>query len=96
MRDDKLKLKAIANIGRDITQEKAVEAHLRQVQKVESIGKLAGGIAHDFNNLLAVISGYTATCWISTHLPIRTIPNSAEIRNAIETGAEPHSATPDF
>jgi PAS domain S-box-containing protein len=48
---------ALLAIVLDTTGRLAIEAQLRQAQKMEAIGNLSGGMAHDFNNMLGVIIG---------------------------------------
>jgi PAS domain S-box-containing protein len=88
LRDEEGKVKAIASVGRDVTQEKALEDQLRQAQKIETVGRLAGGVAHDFNNLLTVIDGYTTLLLDKRSPADPDYPGLTEIRNAIAKGAQ--------
>jgi two-component system, cell cycle sensor histidine kinase and response regulator CckA len=49
---------ALEGIVEDVTQLRALERQLLQIQKFETIGQLAGGIAHDFNNVIGAIVGW--------------------------------------
>jgi PAS domain S-box-containing protein len=89
LRDREGHVVAWANIGREVTAHKALEAQLRQAQKLATIGKVAGGLAHDFNHLLTVILGYSARLLDDGYsLDPSSYTALDEIRKAATRGAE--------
>lgn len=78
----------ILAIIRDVTEQKALQTQVREMQRLDSVGRLTGGIAHDFNNLLAVIMG-------SIELVCERLPRGSETAaiadealDAVRRGAE--------
>jgi signal transduction histidine kinase len=79
---------AWANVGRDVTEKKALEEQFLRAQKLATIGKLAAGIAHDFNNLLTVIMGYSVALLSKLDPADPTCRDLNEIRKVAVKGAE--------
>ena len=67
----------------DVTDRIALEAQVRQSQRMDAIGRMAAGLAHDFKNLITVLHG-------TTSLLSRAAENPARVRalvNDLETAA---------
>jgi PAS domain S-box-containing protein len=58
LRDGSGQVVGVTSAALDVTRQFALEAALREAQKLDGIGRVAGNIAHDFNNLLTVILGH--------------------------------------
>ncbi len=58
--DSSGKLIRMIGILQDITEQKKMEEHLIEAQKMKAVGTLATGVAHDFNNITATILGYAS------------------------------------
>jgi PAS domain S-box-containing protein len=88
IRDAEENLVNYVAICRDITQEAAIEKHLRQQQKMNAVGELAGGVSHDFNNILTAILGYVALCLNTVEEDSKTYGYLQEILKAGDRAAK--------
>lgn len=65
-------------------ENRDLQQQLGQMQKMDSIGRLAGGIAHDFNNMLSIVLGYGEMAKFRlddghpAREPLETVMNAAE------------------
>ena len=71
----------------DATDRLNLEAQLRQVQKMDSVGQLAAGVAHDFNNILTIIQGHAGLLKSAPDLDPRLMESARQIAIAAERAA---------
>jgi two-component system cell cycle sensor histidine kinase/response regulator CckA len=84
IREDDGRILGAVFIMRDITErikaeeeQRKLQAEFQQMQKMDSIGRLAGGIAHDFNNILSAIIGFS-------HVALMKLPDNHPAAEAIK------------
>ncbi len=56
---------------RDVTQQKLIEQHSQQQERLAAVGQLAAGIAHDFNNIMATVVLYAQMSMRAEDVPTK-------------------------
>lgn len=79
--------RVVHGYGVDSTERLNLESQLRQLQKMDAVGRLAGGVAHDFNNILTAILGYTSVLLLDKDMESEVVENVKEIARAAERAA---------
>jgi PAS domain S-box-containing protein len=78
----------IDDVKRAEEEKLALEQHMQQTQKLESIGILAGGIAHDFNNILMAVIGNASLALSKLPAESPAVSHVQQIEKAAERAAD--------
>jgi signal transduction histidine kinase/CheY-like chemotaxis protein len=78
---------AIDRLRASLAERQRLQGELLQVQKMESIGRLAGGVAHDFNNILTAIMSFAELSLMKLPEEHPVWHHLAAIRDASEKAA---------
>ena len=70
----------------DVTERIALEAQLRQSQRMDAIGRMAAGLAHDFKNLITVLHGTTSLLSRAAENPERVRALAVDLEKAAARG----------
>jgi PAS domain S-box-containing protein len=73
IRDREGRIAGTAAVGGDITEQKALQAQLNRMHRLESLATLASGVAHQFNNINTVIGSYLELIRSEKGLPPRLV-----------------------
>jgi two-component system cell cycle sensor histidine kinase/response regulator CckA len=87
IRDDNGRPLYMAGACVDVTHHRQVEEQLRQVQRMDAVGRLAGGMAHETNNQMAVVLGFADFVLGRSDLAERVREDVEQIRKAAERTA---------
>ncbi len=87
VRDTAGKVVNYVAVKRDVTDQMALQAQLRQAQKMEAVGQLAGGVAHDFNNLLQALMSTLELLRALGEDPARRATAITELESYVKRGA---------
>lgn len=71
----------------DLSDLKRAEERLREVERLEAVGRLAGGVAHEVNNMMTIVIGYADLVLGMPELPEEAKEELRQIRQAADHAA---------
>ncbi|HEU4648915.1 MAG TPA: response regulator [Gemmatimonadales bacterium] len=71
----------------DLSDLKRAEDRLREVERLEAVGRLAGGVAHEVNNMMTIVIGYADLVLGMAELPEDAKEELRQIRQAADHAA---------